>query len=587
MKITEIWLRNNATPTSYSRGEDYIDEVNKLTKRGNTYTAQVYGSDIYHVTIESNAFDANCFCSCPYDWGGICKHVVAVGLNIIAGNYKDLSSATETTIDHLELEAVSPTDANTFFKDIFLTTEETTRAAFLEQLFLKDSTLRAQFLQFIDNNSQEIILTDIDEVAEELRRILNELDFDINDLYGRNSRNKSSSYSYYGDDDDDLSEAAIEVVEEAIEPYEKQAHNYLEKGNLQDAVRTILGIYEATYGLEEPYFEEYHFFDNLQEEAQNIFLSILHDLGESCKKIVKNEETVQKTIDLIVQRWKYFYQSETENEFGIQYDFQTFDGFFTGLVTTLSSAEYLLSLLENYERYSYNNSSLYLHLASVLKDEELELKILEDFASNSVDLSKQLILFYHNKNQKGDFYRVARQAFNIFPNHLDTFLLEKITANGDYEFYVEVLRYFTKERNNIEGYKKLKEFWTNEQTEAFIEDNRLNSAFYVQMLEVEKRYEEILQVVKTNKDSWGFDKLTQPILNIYPDQMLRIYFERAYRAMGPGAQDRRKYRQVAKDLKPILQITQLSDKRKDLIKQLKNKYRYLPAFIDEMNKAGF
>lgn len=586
MKITDIWLRNNATPTSYSRGEDYVDEVSKLTKKGNTYTAQVYGSETYHVTIETDAFDANAFCSCPYDWGGICKHVVAVGLNIIAGQVKEIERTDVEEV--LSLSAHAPAtniSADEFYDTIFMNSDEAVRIQFLKQLFQKDGALRAQFEQFISQEKEEVIFEDIDEIAEDLREELNELEFDWEDI--SHSSRGSRSYDYYDDYDEGYSEAAIEIIEECIKAYGTKAEIYLKTGNLTDATRVILGMYEATFGLETPSFEEYYYFEDLGEEASTIYQDWLLSIGEIVKKIIKNEATVQQTINLIFERWKFFYQGGGENPHTIEYDLAIFEPYLKGLVNTPWTGEYLLDALEQHERYAYTNANLYLYLADLTQNEDLKIKILEDFASQSTPLAQQLLDYYFNNKLLADFYRVARQSFNIFPNQVDKFLLEKITPEQDLAFYLEVLHYFTKERSNIDGYKELKKYWTAKEKNAFIENNRLNPSFYVQMLEVEKRFKDILKVVKTNKDTWGFDKLTLPILNIYPQEILNIYFQRAYRAMGPGAQDRKKYRQVAKDLKPILQITQLQDKRAVLIKQLKNNYRHLPAFQDEMKKAGF
>ncbi len=64
-----------------SKGEDYWvdDNVQNLEQDGETWAADVYGTDNYltEVTIK-NGQVAEWFCDCPYDHGPICKHVVAV-----------------------------------------------------------------------------------------------------------------------------------------------------------------------------------------------------------------------------------------------------------------------------------------------------------------------------------------------------------------------------------------------------------------------------------------------------------------------------------------------------------------------------
>jgi uncharacterized Zn finger protein len=51
-----------------------------LSKRGDTLLAHVEGSSYepYEVTVELSEHGViEAYCTCPYDWGGYCKHVVA------------------------------------------------------------------------------------------------------------------------------------------------------------------------------------------------------------------------------------------------------------------------------------------------------------------------------------------------------------------------------------------------------------------------------------------------------------------------------------------------------------------------------
>jgi uncharacterized Zn finger protein len=81
--LSEGAIRQQAAAESYSRGEDYYRRgaVISLVRHGDVLRAEVEGSQYepYRVRI---AFDqggiTEVTCSCPYDWGGWCKHVVAV-----------------------------------------------------------------------------------------------------------------------------------------------------------------------------------------------------------------------------------------------------------------------------------------------------------------------------------------------------------------------------------------------------------------------------------------------------------------------------------------------------------------------------
>ncbi|MCY4557384.1 MAG: SWIM zinc finger family protein [Chloroflexi bacterium] len=85
--ITEDDIRAKVTDRSYDRGADYFREgtIESATLRGNQLSAAVQGSewDPYQVGITFIGNDFTASCTCPYDWGGYCKHVVATLLVII------------------------------------------------------------------------------------------------------------------------------------------------------------------------------------------------------------------------------------------------------------------------------------------------------------------------------------------------------------------------------------------------------------------------------------------------------------------------------------------------------------------------
>ncbi|GIK38245.1 MAG: hypothetical protein BroJett011_20780 [Chloroflexota bacterium] len=83
MPITEAQIRSLASAESFSRGRDYYESgaVVDLQQRDDTLLAQVEGSSYepYEVTIKlENGELVDAECTCPYDWGGFCKHIVAV-----------------------------------------------------------------------------------------------------------------------------------------------------------------------------------------------------------------------------------------------------------------------------------------------------------------------------------------------------------------------------------------------------------------------------------------------------------------------------------------------------------------------------
>jgi uncharacterized Zn finger protein len=88
--LSQAMILRNASAEIMRRGEEYVRRgaVGALVLRGNVLTAEVEGSEDepYRVSVTLNgpsgpAVDvAEASCDCPYDWGGWCKHIVAVVL---------------------------------------------------------------------------------------------------------------------------------------------------------------------------------------------------------------------------------------------------------------------------------------------------------------------------------------------------------------------------------------------------------------------------------------------------------------------------------------------------------------------------
>jgi uncharacterized Zn finger protein len=82
-KLSEASIRRHTTAKILERGESYYHSgaVSALIQRGNTLQAQVQGNEVHPYRVicsfdDSGIKQANC--TCPYDFGGWCKHIVAV-----------------------------------------------------------------------------------------------------------------------------------------------------------------------------------------------------------------------------------------------------------------------------------------------------------------------------------------------------------------------------------------------------------------------------------------------------------------------------------------------------------------------------
>jgi uncharacterized Zn finger protein len=81
--LTEAMIHELADPEVFDRGRAYLRQgaVTNLARSEDHVTAHVHGSDIrpYRVRVKVGPSGIEeTSCTCPYDWGGACKHIVAV-----------------------------------------------------------------------------------------------------------------------------------------------------------------------------------------------------------------------------------------------------------------------------------------------------------------------------------------------------------------------------------------------------------------------------------------------------------------------------------------------------------------------------
>jgi len=87
-RLTEDMLRSLSTEQSFERGRQYYraGAIQNAACQGDVLTAVCEGSSApaYRLRVElDQAGVRTASCTCPYDWGGLCKHLVALLLTYI------------------------------------------------------------------------------------------------------------------------------------------------------------------------------------------------------------------------------------------------------------------------------------------------------------------------------------------------------------------------------------------------------------------------------------------------------------------------------------------------------------------------
>lgn len=593
--ISKERLQQLSNVKSFEKGEAYFlhKAVKSVVKSGNTYKGKVEGSELYQVTIELKAYDITAYCNCPYMFGGLCKHSIAVGLSVIAGDYTETSDEPQENIVYhsapktLSQNSISAfyRDAPSFYDQVFAVADINIQKTFLRQLFQKSDALRAQFTHFVENGQEmsSSIVSDIEMIRDEVHRELCSLEFGYEVFDYVNQRD----YNGYTEEDELAYDGGIQMIEEVFEGYEKNAINHITRGNLIGGVCVLLGLYEGYFNVESPAIDEYSSFEEYNEELTSIFMQVSVKIAQEVKATIKTETAVKQLIDLVFERVDYYALGDAtlEEEQGIVYQPKKLEALIKALITDEITAAYLQQKMNACGWKDKDAAYIRLHIAQELADNDTWIEIAESFAGEEIELVAKLLNKYEELGKTKDFYRIAKKAFKIWPYQVDEQLLDKISPKQDKAFYIKVLSNYTSRKANILTYQKLREVWTIGQKEQFIEKNSNQEVFYVQMLQIEEKYDNILLFVKDNLSSMHFKQLISPIVAIHPDECFKIIEQKSLNALEEG-RGRGLYQEVVSWLSLLDGLKGKELASKQLFRQIYDGPPRLPALRDEIKQAG-
>ena len=588
MAITRTWLKSAANPKSFSKGEDCYDDVDDLIKNGNKYSATVYGTDEYDVLITDSAFDEpTTYCSCPYDYDGICKHIVAVGLNIIDGNFEEEDIKVFENNQSSDITALKlPT--TTFYEDFFKPKSKKIRKAFLQQLFANDESLRRQFYEFSKPKEETTPSVKesnlIEKTAKSLMKKLEKITaLEPEDFYSRGRYN-----DYHYDEGDGYRDWIEEKIESIFNPFEKEALLFIQNGEVQAATEFLIGLYEGCLGLEFENETEDYMGDGFESVALAHLDSLIIRLNEALKKVIFHENDIKTSILLILNR-----QANREDAF-------VFISFFESYLMALSIrpdiAKWLIK--ESSERHlTLDLIHLTLANAETIDDDTLWIDSAEKLAHGKEDIMQLLLDKYLSLNRLTEFHKAANTAFTFFERgSFVPYLKSKVLKEYDTDLYIKVHLKSAKMKSELKDFLKVRSLLTPEMESEFIRSSKKdNQNLYVDILNDDGDLAGILSFVKEQNSqshsyyyhSYGLDmsKALTYIIKQYPDEVFKIVQRQALLAFDNMKMDRQGYAQACAYLKPL---KKLPDSHKPnfntLLQTLRERFKTRPAFLDELSK---
>jgi hypothetical protein len=600
MKLTKNWLRTNATPTVYQRGASYQDAVRKLKKEGDVYTAKVDGTEVYKVEIVDSARGIQTDCTCPYDYEGVCKHIVAVGLNIIEGNYKEAKSNAVAT-------NAEPIETTSFYKNEFQKARLDQQEAFLQMIFTQDEDLCQRFLTFIQPKEGPLSITpdldenisdstDLDELSNEIAALVMDIDIeeylseddDDDDDEGYNHYNRHQYDDYdEGGEMYDMDALSTEITR-LVQPYGNRALRLLQNGELMDAARVMLSIYESAFLVEEPDFEDESDY-SFELEIDKFLTSIAAEFTAQAESKSFEISDFQAILDLILARLQHFKRFHGKAE-AAPYEILTED-FFHFIIQKAKAEQSFLDFMTANKLHTSMNFKLTKQLCNALDRNGFFAQKLAVYALESAEFSKELLQLYVDRNERDAFVGFAQKACEKYGWTVNEFVAERILPTDNLGFFKKIVSETAATNSRVDLFQKWRAHVTPIEQENYIQaQKKQRELFHIALLEEAKRYSDILIFAEEsieNLNSTTFETAAKLVFDKYPDEIFPLYCERIIFYMGNEASSRNHYQTAVSKVYLLKEIEGKKDDLTFFVAELRKKFNRLPAFLDELKKGGF
>ena len=280
IKLTENMLRSLSTEQSFERGREYYRAgvIDNATRQGNLLTALCEGSSApaYRLRAElDQAGIRSTSCTCPYDWGGLCKHLVALLLVYIhqpetfseRGSVADLLAGLERDDLVALVEKLAFRDPDLY--DWLETSISELRAK---------KTTTSQEVHADPASKKEKRQTMVSEQAyrRQVKNILHSLD------------GLSSSQAYWG----------VSGMVEQLDDVRQSAKQFLEAGDPQGAITILLVLLQEVA-------DEYEVFDDSDGELSDFLDSLGEPLAEAILSAELDADERSQLEDKVEQIWGY------------------------------------------------------------------------------------------------------------------------------------------------------------------------------------------------------------------------------------------------------------------------------------------
>lgn len=564
--------------SSFEKGKEYFRDglVEKIWDDGSIYHALVKGNEVYHVNLKFENEEIEYDCTCPFDFGGACKHVVAAILTFAS-----------------DKKYAKPSSNDTARKDEVITKllKEAAPAeliSFLEKILKKEPELIKDLKIFLAGPKETPVT--VSEYKDCFIKELNKLDMrELLEMWYREGDDYYDSDSHYGD----FSEG--DSLSETVSGFISDGQKYEENNNIAEAMKIYQAIFEAL--------------DKKQDELRGD----VADLSDAFEK--SKGDVVDRYLSVL---------SKTENK-----DLRNIAISYLGLLFLKHSifedqimnclqnikidkkeAEKLLDILSKAEKNDLSSaaSTLLAFLYQITEDwQKYETLSLGNLRKNP-GLGLDLLKYYQKTNRKDEIIKVANAILSSLPKkdsydymYTDSGLSNKdieimirqfikniYSPDTEYPAFMDNLEWIFLLTGSLKDYQELvktyreteekEKFWHKMKT-YFEKDHKIQDIFKI--FKFENKKEDILNLLKNYHDTECFPEMVSFVRVDFPSACFLEYKKKIEELLKET--DVRKYSEAVYHLKRMQKIG-LEKEFNDYVNQMKTTFWRRRRLMEELRE---
>lgn len=455
---------------------------------------------------------------------------------------------------------------------------EETKLTFLEKTLQKNPQLQRELMAFAQNISTtspptiEDPESYIEEIAVELQEDLEALNLSDPDWEFYTPRHGGYIPEYEA-----IEHMNEDQVAEVIDGYSDAIELYCQEKRFDEAFLIAVGCYDACVIAN---LDDEH--ESLPDATDFMFTTlqeILHKLNSILKMVAIPENQLHTVFQstFIHSRKKYGDDAAM---------LRFFEPLLLSLITGHTQAAIVNSLVEDQNVPHKNIPRIVSRVTEILNgDDAWEQTALQLFTEDK-QLAEELLQYYA-KDDKASFIKIANELWQkeLFRNDFAKFYFEIIQPEDDATLYKEVTKYLLIKYRDLKYYKAIRNLLTGQEGATLLNENIRYHSLYVEMLHLEKRYEDAINFIETKVDHYELATIIRPFVHIYPAKSFRIISKTIREALAQN-KGRELYKVLVDILKVAADIKEMKTAVNGLISDLYNRRPALPAMKDELRSGG-